>query len=264
LEVGRGRISLQTNFVKQRLEAGELVYGTSLGEWLNPEVSVLLAAAGLDFFFIDTEHSATSYSQVKGLCRAARGAGIVPIVRVTENATALISRALDSGAMGIIVPQVKSAEGARAAIDAIKFPPIGHRGYGLGGIITDFKPKTAQEEVDSANRETLAVIMIESREGVENVEAIAAVPEIDVLFIGPYDLSLSLGIMEQFENPIFWKAVEKIIAAAKKSNVAVGLQSGNMAFLARVRDMGANFLICGSETSVLLEGYKKALASLKG
>ena len=106
--------------------------------------------------------------------------------------------------------------------------------------------------------------MIESREGVENVEAIAAVPEIDVLFIGPYDLSLSLGIVEQFENPIFWNAVEKIIAAAKKSNVAVGLQSGNMEFLARVRDMGANFLICGSETSVLLEGYRKALASLKG
>jgi 4-hydroxy-2-oxoheptanedioate aldolase len=239
------------------------VYGTSLGEWLDPEVPVLLAAAGLDFFFIDTEHSATSYSQIKGLCRSARGAGVIPIVRVTENAPALISRALDVGAMGIIVPQIKTAEGARAAIDAMKFPPVGHRGYGLGSIVTDLKAKTAQEEVDSANRETLAVIMIESREGVENVEEIAAVPEVDVLFIGPYDLSLSLGIVEQFENSIFWNAVERIVAAARKSNVAVGLQSGNMDFLKRVRDMGASFLICGSETSVLLDGYKKALATIK-
>jgi 2-keto-3-deoxy-L-rhamnonate aldolase RhmA len=256
-------LSLQSNFVKRKLKAGEIVYGTSLGEWLDPEVPVLLAAAGLDFFFIDSEHSATSYSQMKGLCRTARGAGVIPLVRVTENAPALISRALDVGAMGIIVPQVNSAEQARAAIAAMKFPPIGHRGYGLGSIVTDLKPKAAQEEVDSANRETLAVIMIESREGLEAVEEIAAVPEIDLLFIGPYDLSLSLGIVEQFENPVFWNALKRIFAAARQANLAVGLQSGNMEFLARVRDMGARFLICGSETSVLLDGYRKALAALK-
>ena len=152
---------------------------------------------------------------------------------------------------------------ARAALDAMKFPPIGHRGYGLGSIITDFKGNPAQSEIASANRETLAVMMVESREGLEAVEEIGAVPEIDVLFIGPYDLSLSLGIIEQFDHPLFEKALEKIINAGKEAGLAVGLQSGNSALLKRVREMGVRFLICGSESSVLLEGYKKTLATMK-
>jgi 4-hydroxy-2-oxoheptanedioate aldolase len=254
---------LQRNVVKEKLKAGGSVYGTSLGEWLDPELPVLLSAAGLDFFFIDTEHSATGYQHIKGLCRTARSAGVVPLVRVTKNSSMLISRALDVGAMGIIVPGVNSADEARAALDAMKFPPIGHRGYGLGSIITDFKGNPAQSEIASANRETLAVMMVESREGLEAVEEIGAVPEIDVLFIGPYDLSLSLGIIEQFDHPLFEKALEKIINAGKEAGLAVGLQSGNSALLKRVREMGVRFLICGSESSVLLEGYKKTLATMK-
>jgi 2-keto-3-deoxy-L-rhamnonate aldolase RhmA len=255
---------VQTNPLKNKLKNGQVAYGTSLGDWLDPELPVLLHAAGLEFFFIDTEHSSTSYEQIKSLCRTARSFGLVPLVRVTENATSLITRAFDVGAMGVIVPRVNSADEARRAIDAMKYPPIGHRGYGLGSIVTDLQPRSAQEEVDSANRESLVVMMIESREGVEEVEKIAAVPQVDVLFIGPYDLSLSLGIVEQFENPIFWNAIEKIVNAAKKSNIAVGLQSGNIALLKKLRDMGATFLICGSETSMLLDSYKKALATLKG
>jgi 4-hydroxy-2-oxoheptanedioate aldolase len=226
-------------------------------------VPVILKAAGLDFFFIDTEHAATSYQQIKELCRTARGHDIVPLVRVTRNSSALITRALDVGAMGIIVPGINSAAEAKAAVDAIKFPPLGHRGYGLGSIVTDMKGTAANEEVQSCNQETLVVMMIESREGVEAVDEIAAVPEVDVLFIGPYDLSLSLGIIEQFDNPIFSEALERIIKAGQKAGIAVGLQSGNLSMLARAREMGANFLICGGEAAVLLEGYRKVLAAIK-
>lgn len=254
---------MQKNSVKEKLKAGAIVCGTSLGEWLDPEVAVILAAAGLDFFFIDTEHSATSYEQIKKLCRSARGIGITPLVRVTENSSSLISRALDVGAMGIIVPRVNSAAEAQAAIAAMKFPPIGRRGYGLGSIVTDLKGRPAQDEISSANRETLVVMMVESREGLAAVDEIAAVPEVDVLFIGPYDLSLSLGIVEQFENPVYIKSLERIIDSGHKAGVAVGLQSGNPGVLKRARDLGARFLICGSESSVLLEGYRKTLATMK-
>ena len=136
----------------------------------------MLAAAGLDFFFIDTEHSTTTYAQIQGLCRTGRGAGVIPLVRVTQNESWLISRALDVGAMGIIVPRIHSAAEARAAMNALKFPPLGHRGYGLGSIVTDLKGVSAQEEVNSANRETMAIMMIESQEGLQAVEEIAAVP----------------------------------------------------------------------------------------
>lgn len=255
---------MQKNTVKERLRAGGLVYGTSLGGCLEPEISIVLAAAGVDFFFIDTEHSTTTYAQIQGLCRTARGAGVIPLVRVTQNESSLISRALDVGAMGIIVPRVHSAAEARSAMNALKFPPLGHRGYGLGTIITDLKGNSAQEEVDSANRETMAVMMIESVEGLEAVEEIAKVPQVDALFVGPYDLSLSLGILEQFDNPVFWTAMEKVINAGTKAGIAVGLQSSNVSLLTRAREMGARFIIYGSDFSVLLAGYKQAISKLKG
>ena len=254
---------MQPNTVKQKLKAGECVYGTSLEDCLDPEVAVLLAAAGLDFFFVDTEHCTASPAQIQALCRSGRGAGIIPLARVTQNQPELISRALDVGAMGIIVPRVHTAQQARAALDVMKFPPLGHRGYGLRGIVNDFQALSGKEGVESANRETLAILMIESKEGLENVEEIARTPQLDVLFVGPYDLTLSLGIIEEFENPIFVQALERVIAAASAAGVAVGLQTPYMELLTKVRSMGVRFLIYGSDTAVLFGGYKEAMARLK-
>jgi 2-dehydro-3-deoxyglucarate aldolase/4-hydroxy-2-oxoheptanedioate aldolase len=254
---------LQKNTVKERLKAGGSVYGTSLSGCLEPEISIVLAAAGVEFFFIDTEHSTTTYAQIQGLCRTARGAGLIPLVRVTQNESSLISRALDVGAMGIIVPRVHSAAEARAAMDALKFPPLGHRGYGLGTIVTDLKGNSAQEDVNSANRETMAVMMIESQEGLNAAEEIASVPEVDALFVGPYDLSLSLGILEQFDSPVFLNALEKVINAGTQAGIAVGLQSKDISLLTRAREMGARFVIYSSDYSVLLAGYKQGISQLK-
>jgi 4-hydroxy-2-oxoheptanedioate aldolase len=254
---------LQHNVTKQKLKAGECVYGTSLEDCLDPEVAVLLAATGLDFFFVDTEHSPASLAQVQALCRSGRGAGITPLVRVTENEPALISRALDVGAAGVIVPRVHTAQQACAALDVMKFPPLGHRGFGLRGIVSDFRGDPAKQGVESANRETLAVLMIESMEGLENVEKIARTPCLDALFIGPYDLTLSLGIIEEFENPVFWKAVERIIAAAGAAGVAAGLQSVDTGLLLKARSLGARFLMYSSDVAVLFAGYKDGMARLK-
>ncbi len=254
---------MQRNSVKEQLKAGSCVYGTSLEDCLDPEIAVVLAAAGLDFFFVDTEHCPASYAQIQALCRSGRGSGITPLVRVTQNEPALITRALDVGAMGIIVPRVHTADQARAALDVMKFPPLGHRGFGLRAIVTDLRGGTAKDEVKSANQETLAILMIESKDGLENVEAIAATPGLDVLFIGPYDLSLSLGIVEEFDNPVFWKAVERVIAACQKAGIATGLQSGNMEIVLKARSLGARLLIYGSDVSVLFQGYRDAIARLK-
>ena len=229
----------------------------------SPEVSIVLGAAGLDFFFIDTEHSATAYADIQALCRTARAANIVPLVRLTQNDPALISRALDVGAMGIIVPHVHSRSQARTVVDAVKFPPMGHRGFGLGSIVTDFRNNSAQEEVESANRETLVVLMIESAEGLSCLEQISNVGEVDALFVGPYDLPLSLGILEQFDNPVFWQAMDRVIKAGEAAGVAVGLQSSNLSLLVRAREMGARFIMYGSDFAVLLEAYREAVRRLK-
>jgi 2-keto-3-deoxy-L-rhamnonate aldolase RhmA len=254
---------MQRNTVKENLKAGKQVYGTSLEDCLDPEIAFILGGTGLDFFFIDTEHSTATYAQIQALCRAGRAAGIVPLVRVTENEPHLISRALDVGAMGIIVPRLRSVPATAAAIDAIKFPPLGHRGFGLRSIVTDLKPGSAAEHVESANRETLMVPMIETKEALDCVEQIAALPGVDALFIGPYDLTLSLGIVEQFDNPIFWNAVDRVIKAAEKAGVAAGLQTRDMSLLLEARRRGARFLLYSSDSGILFDGYKQAIGTLK-
>lgn len=255
---------MQKNPVKQKLQAGKCAYGTSLSGCLDPEVAVTLGSAGLDFFFIDTEHGPASYAAIGGLCRSARATGIVPLVRVPDNQPHLISRALDLGAMGIIVPRVHSPQAAKAVIEVAKFPPLGHRGFGLGSIVTDLRSGPASEEVESCNRETLVVVQIESREALACVQEIACLDGLDVLFIGPYDLTLSLGIIEQFDNPIFWSAVDKTVEACEKTRKAAGIQLANMDVLRESQRRGVRFLMYAHDMRVLWTGYKQAVAELAG
>ncbi len=255
---------MHRNTVKAKLHKGECVYGTSLEDCLAPEMPVILAAAGLDFFFIDTEHSPASYGEIQTLCRAAYGAGIVPLVRVTENQTHLISRALDVGASGVIVPRLKSVAEVQAVVRSVKFPPLGERGFGLRSVLTDLKGGPAQAAVESCNQETMVVVMIETREALECVEQIAAIEGVDTLFIGPYDLTLSLGIVEQFDHPTFWDAVDRVLHAGKAAGVAVGMQTGRLPMLAEVQKRGGRFLLLASDVATLLDGYRRALSELKG
>jgi 2-keto-3-deoxy-L-rhamnonate aldolase RhmA len=255
--------AMRKNTVKEMLKAGQCVYGTSLEDCLEPEMPVILARAGLDFFFVDTEHCTASYAEIQALCRAAHDVNIVALVRVAENRPELITRTLDVGTMGIIVPRIHSADAGRTALEVMKFPPLGHRGFGLRSIITDLQGKSAGEEIESCNRETLAVLMIESKAGLEGVEEIAALPGVDVLFIGPYDLTLSLGIVEQFDNPIFWNAVDRVIAACRAAGIATGIQTSNMSLLKEARSRGARFLLYGSDVAILFAGFKRVMSELK-
>jgi 4-hydroxy-2-oxoheptanedioate aldolase len=254
---------MQKSLIKERLKDGACVYGTSLEDCLHSEMPVILAAAGLDFFFVDTEHSPASYSQIQMLCRVARGVGIAPLARVSENQPYLISRMLDIGVTGVIVPQIHSVEAAKAAVAAVRYPPLGRRGAGWRSIITDLEPRPAGEEVESINRETMAILMIESKEGLEHVEEIASVPGVDVLFIGPYDLTLSHGMVEQFSNPRFWGFVDRVQAASEKAGIAVGLQTGEMSILLEAYRRGARFLIYSNDAGILLDGYRRAMHQLK-
>jgi 2-keto-3-deoxy-L-rhamnonate aldolase RhmA len=254
---------MQKNTAKELLKAGHQVYGTSLTDCFDAEFAVLLKAAGMDLFFVDTEHSPADYHEIQALCRAARGVGITPMVRVTENLPHLITRALDIGAMGIVVPRVHSPEQARAAVEMMKYPPKGRRGFGMRSIITDYRWTTAVEEMDSADDETLTVLQIESKEGLSCVEEIARTPNVDVLFIGPYDLTISMGIAEQFQTDAFWNAVDRVIAACSTSGIAAGIQTGDLALLTEARRRGVRFLLYSNDVSVLFQGYRDAISELR-
>lgn len=247
---------MQTNTIKHKLKTGASVLGTCITDHTSPEIVTIFKAAGLDFFFIDTEHSVPSYRDIQTLVRAGRGAGVIPLTRVTQGEYFLIARLLDVGAMGIIAPRIGSVAEARAIVDAMKFTPEGSRGYGLRGIINDYNYTGARAEMDSANRETMVILQVENKECLEGVFEIAAVPGVDALMIGPFDLSISLGIPGQFDDPVFWKAVDRVAEACDKAGVAPGIHFGNAKQLRKAADRGMRFLVCGSDSSVLLAGFK--------
>lgn len=255
---------MHRNSVKAKLRQGECVYGTSLEDCLSPEIPIILAAAGVDVFFIDTEHSPASYGEIQALCRTANAAGVTPLVRVTECVPYLITRALDVGASGVIVPRLRTVDQVRTIVDSAKFPPLGHRGFGLRSVHTNMKMGSAPAEIQASNWESMVVAMIETREAVDAVEQFAGTPGVDVLFIGPYDLSLSLGILEQFDSPVFWGAVDRVIAAANAAGIAAGMQAGRFDILAEFKKRGGRFLITGSDVGILLEGYQRTMSALKG
>jgi 2-dehydro-3-deoxyglucarate aldolase/4-hydroxy-2-oxoheptanedioate aldolase len=254
---------MHANRAKEALKHGDCVYGTSLEYCLDPEIPILLAKAGLDLFFIDTEHTTADYGNIRALCRTARDFGITPMVRVTQNEAPLITRALDCGAMGIVVPRVHSPEEARFAVSCMKYPPVGRRGFGMHSIMTDFEWRNPVEMMEEVDRQTLISLQVESREGLDSVEATAAVPGVDVLFVGPYDLTISMGIAEQFSSREFWGAVDRVVSACAANGIAAGIQTGDMNLLLEARRRGVRFLLYGSDYSVMFQAYRRSLEQMR-
>ena len=254
---------MQENAAKKKLARGDAIYGTSLEIALDPEMPLLLSAAGLDFFFIDTEHSPADYHQIRALCRSAKYANIAALVRVTQNEPHLITRALDSGAMGIIVPRVHSAADAQTAVEKMKYPPTGNRGFGMHSIIHDFRFTNAEQEMSSANHETMTVLQIESAKGLAAVNEIAKTSSVDALFVGPYDLTISMGIAEQFECQQFWEAIDRVIHACNAAGIAAGIQSPRLDLLCEAKKRGMKLLLYASDSSALLDGYRNGLARFR-
>jgi 2-dehydro-3-deoxyglucarate aldolase/4-hydroxy-2-oxoheptanedioate aldolase len=249
---------MQTNTIKAKLQTGGTVLGTCLTDYVSPEVVTIVKAAGLEFFFIDTEHSATDYRDIQTLVRVARAADVTPLVRVTQAEYFLIARALDCGAMGIIAPRIHSVEQGKSVVDAMKFPPAGQRGYGLRSIITDLNFQGAQAEMDSADRETMVILQMESKACVEAIYEITAIPGVDAIMVGPFDLSVSLGIPGDFESPVFWSAFDRMVDACNKNGVAPGVHMGNTKLLKRAQEHGARFLVYATDVSMLVNGWRAA------
>jgi len=193
-----------------------LKVGHSIFEFNTPGMGQIIAAAGVDFAFVDLEHSGFGFSELKEIVTSMRVAKIPSLVRPPSKAGHHISRALDAGADGLILPMVGTVEDAEKAVADMKYPPAGRRGVALGIAHDGYQPGPPAEKLRAANRRTALVTLIETAEGIENVDQIAAVKGVDVLWIGHFDLSTSLGIPADFTNPIYTRAVDKVRRAAKK------------------------------------------------
>ena len=191
---------------------GEVQIGTWVNTLRTPQIAQMLATAGFDFMYIDMEHSSFSIETVGDLCYAALAAGLVPIVRPAAKDPHLLSRPLDNGAMGLLIPHVDTREEAEAVVKAIRFPPLGERGMNLQGVHTGFGRANGEEYVKSTHAETLLLVQIESDRGIGNLDKILSVDGVDGAVIGRADLSTDLGLPGQTNHPEVVRRVETMIA----------------------------------------------------
>lgn len=206
-------------YLKERLNNKEL----TVGSWItlaHPAIAEIMAKAGFDWLTVDLEHSVITIREAEELIRVIDLCGVVPLVRLSTNDFVQIKRVMDSGAHGIIVPMVNSAEEARKAVEAVRYPPDGKRGVGLAraqGYGTSF-----ERYKEWLNQESIVIVQIEHIKAVENLDAILSVEGVDGFIVGPYDLSGSLGIPGQFDNELMIEAMSKIQTFMRTSSIIAG------------------------------------------
>jgi 2-keto-3-deoxy-L-rhamnonate aldolase RhmA len=249
--------------LRKRVLSGECVYGTMIRQARDPGAPAIFAAAGFDFVFIDMEHGNYSMETVADLISGAKSAGIATIIRVPHLETHFISRVLDAGAEGIMVPMTSTRQQAEEIARFSKYTPLGQRGFGTQTGQTDYKPLKASEFMKEANENTLIVAQIETREAIENIEAILDVEGIDVGLIGPNDLSISMGIPDQMGSEIITKAIDKVVESAKKKGKASGIHIGNIEALKKWRTKGMTVLAYSTDIGFMYNASKSNLEELK-
>ncbi len=206
--------------IKRIIKRGEV----TIGSWMSmahESIAEILASAGYDWIVVETEHTAIDVSEVLRLIMAIEGRGVVPLVRLAWNDPIQAKAVMDSGAAGVLVPMVNTREDAELAVNSVKFPPLGCRGVGLARA--QGYGLTFDEYVKRNNADSLLIVQIEHKDAVSNIEAILSVEGIDGTFIGPYDLSLSMGIPGQLNHPDIEAAKQRVLEATRRRGLAAGI-----------------------------------------
>lgn len=211
------------NRALERMRADEPALGLAVRLNRSGEIALLAQSLGYDFLFIDMQHSGISIETAIEISLTAMPAGVAPFIRVGSVYDQQTPRLLDAGAMGIIFPSVASADEARRAVDACKFAPIGRRSVGGGYPHFSFATHPIGKVVEVLNHETAVVCMIETKEGLDDLEAIAAVDGVDVIHLGANDLLADLGLHGQFDHPVVNETVERILDVCKRTGKFAGL-----------------------------------------
>jgi 2-keto-3-deoxy-L-rhamnonate aldolase RhmA len=254
---------MKDNPVKRKLAQGGTPLGTMVFEFSTPGIARIAAAAGAEFAVFDMEHTGWSVETVRMLMATSRSTDLVPIVRVPATEYHFIARVLDMGAMGLMFPMVESEEQARSIVNSAKYPPVGRRGAAFGIAHDDYQGGDVLAKIRSANEEQLLIAQIETAAGLENVEAIAAVDGIDVLWIGQFDLTNSLGIPAQFDHPQFQQAVDRVLAACAKHGKTAGYMALSIAEADDMLSRGFRCLAYGGDLWLYQQTLQQGLETIR-
>ncbi len=252
---------IHTNPIKAGLREGRKYVGT-FAKIPDPCVVELLALRGFDFFIVDNEHSQMSKESMLGLVRTADISGIVPIVRVRENSRAQILQALDAGALGVMVPETNSAAEVRHVVESAYYTPLGGRGYTASSRAAGYGTMDPAEYAAIANANIISLVYCETQAALDNLDEMLAVPGVDVMWIGPMDLTQALGVIGKPAHPRVTKAVETVVSKCLAARVAVGTIASDAAAAARLFDMGVQLISVASDQAMLIATGRRLVADL--
>jgi 2-dehydro-3-deoxyglucarate aldolase/4-hydroxy-2-oxoheptanedioate aldolase len=249
--------------IRETLTDNGRVFGTMIFEFYVPGIAQLSQVAGADFLVYDMEHAGAGIDTIKQQMAYARGLAITPIVRVPNSEYHFIARTLDCGAKGIMVPMVETPEQAAAIVQAAKYPPTGRRGAAFGIAHDDYSGGAVADKIAAANRDILLIAQIESAAGAKNLEAIAATPGIDVLWLGHFDLTNSLGIPGQFQHPEYLRIARDIAVTARRHDKVAGIMAANEAWAREYAGYGYTMIAYGLDHHIFQQGLASGLSMLK-
>lgn len=253
------------NKLKQRMAAGEVSLCMGLRQARTVDIAQMAGACGFDSLYIDMEHSPIGFETVSAICIQATAHGVTPLVRVPGLQGQDISRALDGGAQGVILPHVNTAAEAREIVSYAKYPPLGHRSVMGAGPPNGYRPMPLAEVNRQGNEETLVILMLETPEGIANAMDIAAVPGVDMLLIGSNDLCTEMGIPGQLRHPSLLEAFQRVADACRRHGVSLGIGGvrGDAELQEKLLALGANFIIAGNDVFYLMQAAAKDHQALR-
>ena len=252
------------NPAQRRLENGELALGVGVRSARGVEIAMAMKTSGYDFLFIDLEHGAMSLDVATQISTAALGVGIAPLVRVPEGAHAMASRALDGGALGIVMPHVETAEEVRRIVARQKFPPLGNRSMYTSYAHVEFANTPRSETANAINSVSLVIVMLESERGIANAAEIAAVEGVDVLMIGTGDLTAELGLQGQPGHDTIVEAYRTVGEACARHGKWLGMGGVNSEeLMGKFIAAGVRFVLAGNDLSFAMAAAERRSSMLR-
>jgi 2-keto-3-deoxy-L-rhamnonate aldolase RhmA len=254
---------MRDNPVKARLAAGGRVCGAMVFEFFSPGLPQICENAGAEFVLYDMEHTGLSFETLKTQVAHCRGLGIVPLVRVPRGEYHFIARALDVGALGVMVPMVGSAEEAAHIVACTRYPPAGRRGAAFGFAHDEYGGGDVAAKITALHERTLVIPQIETVDGLNAVEAMAAVPGVDALWLGHFDLTNFMGIPGAFRHPDYLAAVKRIVGACDAHGKAAGFLAADDAWAREYVAHGFRLLAYGLDQAMLQNALRRGLDILR-
>ncbi len=256
-------LPLKKNQYREAVAEGRPPIGHMVWEFGSRGIAKLLDSVGVDFVIFDMEHSGFGHEKICDLLAWSKASAFAPFVRIPQTEYHFLARAMDAGAMGVMVPNVQTVEQAQKVVDSVKYAPAGKRGVAFGCAHTDYLAPGFRQFFDAVNDSSVVICQIESEEGVRNVEAIAALPGVDNLWVGQADLSTSLGIPGEYQNPKFTSAVRHVAEVAKKNGKLTGILPNTAEQARQWIDLGCNCIAWSVDSLVYQAAITQSVADLK-